>query len=112
MNHLPKKKNSCHLNHYGLLNVQPVPPLSRHLPADGCTHNASLPTTKRLTNQRRRGGGGGILALQKRRRRAKQNFGKIFGEYSSLSEMITNVHGGQKSDLVEKILHKQMQRLL
>lgn len=57
-------------------------------------------------------GGGGILALRKRRRRAKQNFGKIFGEYSSLSEMITNVNGGQKSDLVEKILHKQMQRLL
>lgn len=56
--------------------------------------------------------GGGILALRKRRRRAKQNFGKIFGEYSSLSEMITNVNGGQKSDLVEKILHKQMQRLL
>ena len=26
MNHLPKKKNSCHLNHYGLLNVQPVHP--------------------------------------------------------------------------------------
>ena len=36
----------------------------------------------------------------------------IFGEYNSLSDMATDINGGQKSELVEKILYKQMRRLL
>ena len=36
----------------------------------------------------------------------------IFGEYSSLSDMATDINGCHKSELVEKILYKQMRRLL
>ena len=36
----------------------------------------------------------------------------IFGEYNSLSDMATDINGGQKSELVEKILYKQIRRLL
>ena len=40
----------------------------------------------------------------------------VFGEYDSLSlslsDMATDINGGQKSDIVKKILYKQMRILL
>ena len=36
----------------------------------------------------------------------------VFGEYSSLSEMVADVNGGQQSDMLEKILYRQMSKLL
>ena len=36
----------------------------------------------------------------------------LFGEYETLSEMATDVNGGQESKLIEKILYKQMRKLL
>lgn len=36
----------------------------------------------------------------------------LFGEYESLEEMATNVNGGQKSELIEHLLYKQMMKLL
>ena len=36
----------------------------------------------------------------------------LFGEYETLIEMTTDVNGGQESKLIEKILYKQMRKLL
>lgn len=36
----------------------------------------------------------------------------VFGEYISLSEMVADVNGGQQSDMLEKILYRQMSKLL
>ena len=36
----------------------------------------------------------------------------LFGEYETLIEMAADVNGGQESKLIEKILYKQMRKLL
>ena len=36
----------------------------------------------------------------------------LFGEYETLIEVATDVNGGQESKLIEKILYKQMHKLL
>ena len=36
----------------------------------------------------------------------------MLGEYDMLTEMVTDINGGHESKLVEKILNKQMRKLL
>lgn len=36
----------------------------------------------------------------------------LFGEYNSLAEMATVVNGGHKSELIERLLYKQIRKLL
>ena len=36
----------------------------------------------------------------------------MLGEYDALTEMVTDINGGHESKLVEKILNKQMRKLL
>lgn len=74
--------------------------------------NTTVPSTTKFANKggdKIWGGRGGVVKQDEEETIINT---LVFGEYDSLSDMATDINSGQKSDIVKKILYKQMCILL
>lgn len=93
--------------------IEPIPPIS--LPP--CSTSPETPPyppprNSPIKGEIKFGGGRGGVVKQDEEETIINTL--VFGEYDSLSlsDMATDINGGQKSDIVKKILYKQMRILL